>query len=78
MGMACFLAAITQAPITAFIIVMEMVDGHSMVLSLMAGTLLSSLIARWIARPIYPALAAVQIASLPQREVKPAEQPART
>jgi H+/Cl- antiporter ClcA len=78
MGMACFLAAITQAPITAFIIVMEMVDGHSMVLSLMAGTLLASVIARWIARPIYPALAAVQIASLPQREVKPAEQPART
>jgi len=78
MGMACFLAAITQAPITAFIIVMEMVDGHSMVLSLMAGTLLASLIARWIARPIYPALAAVQIASLPQREVKAAEEPTRT
>ena len=32
-----FLAAVTQAPITAFIIVMEMVDGHAMVLSLMAG-----------------------------------------
>ncbi|HVZ42881.1 MAG TPA: chloride channel protein, partial [Ramlibacter sp.] len=31
LGMAGFLAAITQAPITAFIIVMEMVDGHSMV-----------------------------------------------
>lgn len=78
MGMACFLAAITQAPITAFIIVMEMVDGHSMVLSLMAATLLASLIARWIARPIYPALAAVQLASLPKAEVKPAEEPART
>jgi H+/Cl- antiporter ClcA len=78
LGMACFLAAITQAPITAFIIVMEMVDGHSMVLSLMAATLLASLIARWIARPIYPALAAVQLASLPGREVKPAAEPART
>jgi H+/Cl- antiporter ClcA len=64
LGMACFLAAITQAPITAFIIVMEMVDGHAMVLSLMGATLLASLIARWIARPIYPALAAHQLAAL--------------
>ena len=37
MGMAGFLAAVTQAPLTAFIIVMEMVDGHAMVLSLMAA-----------------------------------------
>ena len=64
LGMASFLAAITQAPITAFIIVMEMVDGHSMVLSLMAAALLSSAIARWIARPIYPALAAAQMDAL--------------
>lgn len=64
LGMASFLAAITQAPITAFIIVMEMVDGHAMVLSLMAAALLASLIARWIARPIYPALAEAQIAAL--------------
>jgi H+/Cl- antiporter ClcA len=64
LGMASFLAAITQAPITAFIIVMEMVDGHSMVLSLMAAALLASLIARWIARPLYPALAMAQISAL--------------
>lgn len=64
LGMASFLAAITQAPVTAFIIVMEMVDGHSMVLTLMAAALLSSLIARWIARPIYPALAAAQVRPL--------------
>ena len=66
LGMAGFLAAATQAPLTAFIIVMEMVDGHAMVLSLMGATLLASLIARWIARPIYPALAAWQLASLPE------------
>jgi H+/Cl- antiporter ClcA len=64
LGMASFLAAITQAPITAFIIVMEMVDGHSMVLTLMAAALLASLIARWIARPLYPALAMAQVAAL--------------
>jgi H+/Cl- antiporter ClcA len=64
LGMASFLAAITQAPLTAFIIVMEMVDGHSMVLSLMAAALLARLIAGWIARPLYPALAAAQVASI--------------
>lgn len=64
LGMASFLAAITQAPITAFIIVMEMVDGHSMVLTLMAAALLASLIARWIARPLYPTLAMAQLAAV--------------
>jgi H+/Cl- antiporter ClcA len=56
-GMTAFLAAVTQAPMTAFIIVMEMVGGHAMVLSLMAAALGASLVSRWIARPLYPALA---------------------
>jgi H+/Cl- antiporter ClcA len=64
LGMAGFLAAVTQAPITAFIIVMEMIDGHSMVLTLMAGALGASLIARWLARPLYGALAQAQLARL--------------
>jgi H+/Cl- antiporter ClcA len=64
LGMAAFLAAVTQAPITAFIIVMEMVDGHAMVLSLMAAALGASLVARWIARPLYQALCAAQLARL--------------
>lgn len=59
MGMAGFLAAaVTQAPLTAFIIVMEMVDGHSMVLSLMASATLASLVSRMISRPLYESLAA--------------------
>ncbi|WPG40635.1 chloride channel protein [Variovorax sp. EBFNA2] len=57
MGMAGFLAAVTQAPLTAFIIVMEMVDGHAMVLSLMAAALLASLVSRMISRPLYETLA---------------------
>jgi len=57
LGMAGFLAAVTQAPLTAFIIVMEMVDGHAMVLNLMAGALLASLISRMISRPLYDSLA---------------------
>ncbi len=57
LGMAGFLAAVTQAPLTAFIIVMEMIDGHSMVLSLMACALLASGVSRMISRPLYEALA---------------------
>ena len=53
LGMAAFLAAVTQAPMTSFIIVMEMVDGHAMVLSLMACALIAGLVSRLISRPLY-------------------------
>ncbi|WP_092759174.1 chloride channel protein [Rhodoferax sp. OV413] len=56
MGMAAFLAAVTQAPLTAFIIVMEMVDGHAMVLSLMSAAMLASLVSRMLSRPLYGTL----------------------
>ena len=56
-GMAAFLAAVTQAPLTSFIIVMEMVDGHAMVLSLMAAALVASLLSRLMAPPLYETLA---------------------
>ncbi|WP_119353149.1 chloride channel protein [Azohydromonas sediminis] len=59
LGMVGFLAATTQGPITAFIIVMEMVAGHAMVLSLMATALLASGISRLITRPMYLELAAL-------------------
>lgn len=64
LGMTAFLAAVTQAPLTAFIIVMEMVDGGAMVMSLMAAAMLSSLIARQIGKPLYPALAAFMLANI--------------
>ncbi|MDZ5458179.1 chloride channel protein [Azohydromonas lata] len=73
MGMAAFLAAVTQAPITAFIIVMEMVDGHAMVLSLMAASMTASLVSRQISRPLYEALAELQLKRL---EVVNAPEPA--
>ena len=57
LGMSGFLAATTGGPITAFIIVMEMVSGQSMVLSLMACALLSSGVARLVTRPMYQELA---------------------
>lgn len=57
LGMVGFLSATTQGPITAFIIVMEMVSGHTMVLSLMATAMLSSALSRLISKPMYPELA---------------------
>lgn len=66
LGMAAFLAAVTQAPLTAFIIVMEMVAGHSMVLSLMAASLVASLVSRLISPPLYGSLSGLQLQRLPK------------
>lgn len=54
--MTAFLAGVTQAPITAFVIVMEMIDGHTMVVSLMAVAFLSSLLSRVFSYPLYQTL----------------------
>jgi H+/Cl- antiporter ClcA len=75
MGMAGFLAAVTQAPLTAFIIVMEMVDGHSMVLSLMASAMLASLVSRMISRPLYEALAEHLVAAAVGTPARRCEEP---
>lgn len=55
-GMTAFLAAVTQAPLTSFIIVMEMIDGRALVLTLMAAAMFASLLSRLVSRPLYPAL----------------------
>jgi H+/Cl- antiporter ClcA len=65
LGMVGFLAAVTQAPLTSFIIVMEMIDGHAMVLTLMACALVASLISRLLGPPLYSTLAHAQLARLP-------------
>jgi H+/Cl- antiporter ClcA len=65
LGMAGFLAAVTQAPMTAFIIVMEMVSGHDLVLSLMAVALIASGVSRLISQPLYSALTLSQLTRLP-------------
>ncbi len=59
--MAGFLAAVTQAPLTSFIIVMEMIDGHEMVISLMAITFLASMVAKIFSPPLYATLANQQV-----------------
>jgi len=56
LAMVGYLAAVTQSPITAFVIVMEMINGHALVISLMAAALISSRVSRLLAPPLYEAL----------------------
>jgi H+/Cl- antiporter ClcA len=56
LAMVGYLAAVTQSPITSFVIVMEMINGHALVISLMATALISSRVARLFAPPLYEAL----------------------
>lgn len=57
-GMAAYFAGVVQAPITAFVIVMEMTGNHGMVVPLMLATLLATAVSRMICpRPLYKALA---------------------
>lgn len=76
MGMAAFLAAVTQAPLTAFIIVMEMIDGRAMVFSLMLAAMLASLVSRLLSRPLYETLAQHLVNSLPASTAVPEPKPA--
>jgi H+/Cl- antiporter ClcA len=71
LGMAAYLAAATQAPLTSFIIVMEMIDGRSMVLSLMAAAMLASMIARLISRPLYNTLSSLMIGAVVKSAAPP-------
>ncbi|MEP7100677.1 MAG: chloride channel protein [Burkholderiales bacterium] len=65
--MAAFLAAVTQSPITAAIIVMEMVNGHQMVISLMAVAFLSKTVSARFGPELYQQLAEVWITPPPAR-----------
>ena len=58
LGMVAFLAAMTQSPITSFVIVMEMTANHQMLLPLMATAVVAHGISRSVAPvPLYHALA---------------------
>lgn len=63
--MAGFLAAVTQTPITAFVIVMEMVSGYGLVIDLMIVTLLSTGISRTVCPPLYRTLAMRYVRGVP-------------
>ncbi len=70
--MAAFLAAVTQAPITSAIIVMEMVDGHGLLISLMAVSLMAKGVSSRFGGELYQQLGHYfyqnTLASLPQNE----------
>ncbi|AMM18444.1 chloride channel protein (plasmid) [Burkholderia sp. PAMC 28687] len=57
LAMVGYLAAVTQSPITAFVIVIEMVNGHALVISLMATSLIASQVSKLFAPSLYEALA---------------------
>lgn len=61
-----FLAAVTQAPITAFVIVMEMVSGYGVIIDLMIVTLIASAVSRTFCPPLYRTLAQ-RLTNPPQR-----------
>ena len=52
-----YLAAVTQSPITSFVIVMEMTNGSIMVIPMMATAVISARIARLFTPPLYETLA---------------------
>jgi chloride channel protein, CIC family len=52
-----YLAAVTQSPITSFVIVMEMTNGSGMVIPMMATALVASRISGFFTPPLYEALA---------------------
>lgn len=78
--MAGFLAAVTQTPITAFVIVMEMVSGYGLVIDLMIVSLLASGISRTVCPPLYRTLATRYLRAAPApakaREAAPTTPPA--
>jgi len=43
--------------LTSFIIVMEMIDGHEMIISLMAVAMIASIVSRIFSKPLYSTLA---------------------
>ncbi|MEX3976094.1 chloride channel protein [Paraburkholderia caribensis] len=73
LAMVGYLAAVTQSPITSFVIVMEMINGHALVISLMATALISSRISSVFAPPLYEALA--QRYMTPMTPAAPAPEP---
>jgi H+/Cl- antiporter ClcA len=73
--MAGFLAAVTQSPVTAAIIVMEMIDGHGMVISLMAVALLASAVSARLSRELYQQLAVGFLADERAQESAGRDQP---
>ena len=57
LGMCGYLAGVTQAPLTSFVIVMEMTAEHAMVLPLMVTAAVATALSKLITPPLYQSLA---------------------
>jgi H+/Cl- antiporter ClcA len=57
LGMCGYLAGVTQAPLTSFVIVMEMTTQHAMVLPLMITAAVATTISKLLSPPLYRTLA---------------------
>jgi H+/Cl- antiporter ClcA len=57
LGMCGYLAGVTQAPLTSFIIVMEMTGEHALLLPLMITAAVSTAISKLLSPPLYQTLA---------------------
>jgi H+/Cl- antiporter ClcA len=57
LGMCGYLAGVTQAPLTALVIVMEMTSQHAMVLPLMITAVVATATSRLLSPPLYQTLA---------------------
>lgn len=72
LGMVGYFTGVVQTPITAFVIVMEMTDNHTMLLPLMATAFIASTVSKVICpEPIYRALARNFLPSAREPERKP-------
>jgi H+/Cl- antiporter ClcA len=52
-----YLAGVTQAPLTSFVIVMEMTTGHEIVLPLMVTATIATVASKVLSPPLYRTLA---------------------
>lgn len=69
LGMAGYFAGVVQAPMTAFVIILEMTDGHANVIPLMLASVLGYGTARLIApEPLYHALSRLIVADELRRQ----------
>jgi H+/Cl- antiporter ClcA len=56
LGMCGYLAGVTQAPLTSFVIVMEMTTGHGIVLPLMLVAAIATMVSKLLSPPLYRTL----------------------
>jgi chloride channel protein, CIC family len=61
LAMCGYLAGVTQAPLTSFVIVMEMTTGHEIVLPLMLVATIATMVSKLFSPPLYRTLAERQV-----------------